>query len=76
MQAARAAGFRVKVLHVSVSLETAQRRNAKRDRVVPLGALREYERRLEVAIRILGREEADDVEVVDNNVDTVAPSAQ
>jgi len=72
MQAARAAGLYVKLLYVKVSLRTAQRRNAKRSRVVPLSILQRYEQRLEEAIEV-GRDDADVVEIVDNDVDT--PSA-
>ena len=46
-----------------------QRRNAKRDRRVPLGTLRAYEQRLEEALT-LGRVDADDVEIVENDVDS------
>ena len=72
MQAARRAGFKVKILYVRVTLETAQRRNAKRNRVVPLTTLQDYERRLEASIRV-GSGDADAVEILDNDVDAPPP---
>ena len=71
MAEARAAGIWVKVLYVRVSLETAERRNAKRDRVVPIGTLERYEQALERAVQ-LGRDHADAVEIVDNDQDSPA----
>ena len=68
MAAARAAGFRVKILYVRVTLETAKRRNLRRHRVVPLETLRRYEERLTEAVRMSGVD-ADEVEILDNDVD-------
>jgi shikimate kinase len=68
MAAARAAGFRVKILYVRVTLETAKRRNLRRHRVVPLETLRRYEEQLTEAVRMSGVD-ADEVEILDNDVD-------
>jgi len=58
----------VKILYVRVTLETAKRRNLRRHRVVPLETLRRYEERLTEAVRMSGVD-ADEVEILDNDVD-------
>lgn len=66
MDAARASGMRVTLLYVRVSLATAMRRNARRERVVPKATLEVYERWLESAVVTLAPH-ADRVEVIDND---------
>lgn len=68
IEAARSLGVWTILLYVKVSLETALRRNAKRDRVVPPHRLKEYQRRIEEAVRVESRL-VDRYEIFDNDVD-------
>ncbi len=68
MDAARSAGMWVTLLYVRVTLETAMRRNARRERVVPLDTLSDYFHWAESAVEMV-RPHADEVLIVENDED-------
>lgn len=62
---AKVAGFNTKLVYVAVSLETALKRNAARERTVPEAIVREKAELIHVAMEIAAKE-VDDVDIIWN----------